>query len=87
MTTFTAVAIAILVISMVNVFRLANGPTVFDRTLAVAAIGANTIALISIMGFLFARPEMFVDVAIAYSLLAFIGVVVLTKYLEQSRKR
>ena len=86
MTTFTAVAIAIVVISMVNVFRLTFGPTVFDRTLAVAAIGANTIALISIMGFLFARPEMFVDVAIAYALLAFIGVVVLAKYLEQSRK-
>jgi multicomponent Na+:H+ antiporter subunit F len=72
---------------MVNLFRLAVGPTVFDRTLAVAAIGANTIGLISVMGFMFARPEMFVDVAIAYSLLAFIGVVVLAKYLERTRKR
>jgi multicomponent Na+:H+ antiporter subunit F len=87
MTTFTAVAIAIVVISMVNVLRLTIGPTVFDRTLAVAAIGANTIALVSVMGFMFARPEMFVDVAIAYSLLAFIGVVVLAKYLERTRNR
>ena len=87
MTTFTAVAIGIVVISMVNVLRLTIGPTVFDRTLAVAAIGANSIALISVMGFMFARPEMFVDVAIAYSLLAFIGVVVLAKYLERTRKR
>jgi multisubunit Na+/H+ antiporter MnhF subunit len=30
---------------------------------------------------------MFVDVAIAYSLLAFIGVVVLAKYLERTRNR
>ena len=87
MTNFTAVAIAIVVISAVNVFRLTFGPTIFDRTLAVAAIGANTIALISVMGFMIARPEMFVDVAIAYSLLAFLGVVVLAKYLERTRKR
>jgi len=87
MTTFAAVAIAIVVISMVNVLRLTIGPTIFDRTLAVAAIGANSIALISVMGFMFARPEMFVDVAIAYSLLAFISVVVLAKYLDRTRKR
>lgn len=87
MTTFTAVAIAIVVISTVNLLRLTIGPTVFDRTLAVAAIGANTIALVSVMGFMLARPEMFVDIAIAYSLLAFIGVVVLAKYLERTRKR
>jgi multicomponent Na+:H+ antiporter subunit F len=86
-TTFTAVAIAIVVISTVNLLRLTIGPTVFDRTLAVAAIGANTIALVSVMGFMLARPEMFVDIAIAYSLLAFIGVVVLAKYLERTRKR
>lgn len=87
MTTLTAVAIAIVVVSMVNVIRLTIGPTIFDRTLAVAAIGANTIALVSVLGFMFARPELFVDVAIAYSLLAFIGVVVLAKYLERSRER
>jgi multicomponent Na+:H+ antiporter subunit F len=87
MTTFAAVAMAIVAISMVNLFRLAVGPTVFDRTLAVAAIGANTIGLISVMGSMVARPEMCVDVAIAYSLLAFMGVVVLAQYLERTRKR
>ena len=85
MTTFTAVAIAIVAISVLNVLRLTIGHTVFDRTLAAAAIGANTVALVIVIGFIFARPDMFVDVAIAYSLLGFIGVVVLAKYLEQRR--
>jgi multicomponent Na+:H+ antiporter subunit F len=85
MTTFTAIAIAILAISALNVFRLTIGPTVFDRSLAAAAIGANTVALVTVIGFIFARPDMFVDVAIAYSLLGFIGIVVLAKYLEQRR--
>ena len=87
MTTLTAAAIAIVAISVINLLRLTIGHTVFDRTLAVAAIGANTIALIVILGFIYARPDMFVDIAIAYSLLAFIGVVVLAKYLERSRGR
>jgi multicomponent Na+:H+ antiporter subunit F len=82
---FTAIAIAILAISVLNVLRLTIGHTVFDRTLAAAAIGANTVALVIVIGFIFARPDMFVDVAIAYSLLGFIGVVVLAKYLEQRR--
>jgi multicomponent Na+:H+ antiporter subunit F len=82
---FTAIAIAILAISVLNVLRLTIGHTVFDRTLAAAAIGANTVALVIVIGFIFARPDMFVDVAIAYSLLGFIGIVVLAKYLEQRR--
>jgi multicomponent Na+:H+ antiporter subunit F len=82
---FTAIAIAILAISVLNVFRLTIGHTVFDRSLAAAAIGANTVALVTVIGFIFARPDMFVDVAIAYSLLGFIGIVVLAKYLEQRR--
>lgn len=87
MTTFTAVAVAIVAISAINIIRLSIGRTVFDRTLAAAAIGANTIALIPVLGFIYARPDMFVDIAIAYSLLAFIGVVVLAKYLARSEGR
>ena len=82
MITFTAVAIAVLVISLANLYRLAAGRTAFDRMLALAAIGTNTIALIVLAGFIFARPGMFADIAIAYALLNLLSVVVITKYLE-----
>ena len=79
---FTGVAIAIVVISVVNVYRLAAGRTAFDRMLALAAIGTNSIALILLAGFIYARPALFTDIAIAYALLNLLSVVVLTKYLE-----
>jgi multicomponent Na+:H+ antiporter subunit F len=86
MTTFTWVAIAVILISMANLLRLGLGPTVFDRVLALSAFGTSSITIVALGGFIFGRPELFVDVAIAYSLLNFIGTVVLSKYLEQRRE-
>lgn len=86
MTTFIWVATALILVGMVNLLRLSMGPTVFDRVLALAAFGTSSIALIALGGFIFGRPALFVDVAIAYSLLNFIGTVVLSKYLEQRRE-
>jgi multicomponent Na+:H+ antiporter subunit F len=86
MTIFAWVAIAIILIGMANLLRLGLGPTVFDRVLALSAFGSSSIALIALGGFIFGRPGLFVDVAIAYSLLNFIGTVVLSKYLEQRRE-
>ena len=82
MSTFTAVAVAIMIISVINLYRLSIGPSVFDRVLALAAIGTNSIALIALIGFIFARPDMFADVAIAYALLNLVVVVAIAKYLE-----
>ena len=45
-------------------------------------MGTNAIALLTITGFIFERPEMFVDLALTYALLNFIGTVAAAKYLE-----
>ena len=52
--------------------RTALGPTAFDRVLAVNAIGTLIILGISLHGFVMGRPE-FVDIALLYSILNFIG--------------
>ena len=82
MITFTGIAIAIVVISLINLYRLAAGRTAFDRMLALAATGTNSIALVLLAGFIFDRPALFTDIAIAYALLNLLSVVVITKYLE-----
>lgn len=61
---------AILAMSVVALYRVAIGATVFDRLLAAGAVGTNTIALMAIIGFLFARPDMFVDLALTYAQLS-----------------
>lgn len=81
---FLVIAAAIVVAtSSVSVIRVVLGKTAFDRILAAGAAGTRAIALLAIIGFIFARPDMFVDLAITYGLLNFIGALVASKYLER----
>lgn len=73
---------AVLAITSVSFIRLIRGPRVFNRLLAAGAIGTNAIAILAIMGFIFERPDMFVDLALTYALLNFVGTAAAAKYLE-----
>lgn len=88
MNTFFVYATILLVIIILIPFqRAVVGPTVFDRLLAVGAVGAKTIGLICLIGILFGRLDMFVDIAIAYAILNFIGGIAVAKYVRQGRSR
>ncbi|MDE2836165.1 MAG: monovalent cation/H+ antiporter complex subunit F [Chloroflexota bacterium] len=63
-------------------YRLLVGRTPFDRLLAATAIGTNAVVLLVLIGFVFERPDAFVDLALSYALLNFIGTVAVGKYLE-----
>ena len=79
---FTIAAAVIMGITALAFWRVIKGPTVFDRLLAAGAVGTNAIALLAVMGFMFERPDMFVDLALTYALLNFVGTVAAAKYLE-----
>ena len=51
------------------VYRIIVGPTVIDRIVAVNVIGTKSIVLLVLMGIIFKRIDMFVDIAIGYGLL------------------
>ena len=78
-----AVALAVLVTMALAIFRSIKGPTVYDRILAVNAFGTLTVVLISVYGFLSERPE-FLDLALVYALINFIGTIAVSKYVEFS---
>lgn len=65
---------------LIPFYRLAKGPTVFDRLLSVGAIGGKAIALILLIGLMFDRIGMFVDIALAYAILSFISAVAVAEY-------
>lgn len=71
--------IAILVTIGLALSRALAGPTTFDRILALNMVGTKTTLLIVAMGFLTDRPD-FVDIAMVYALINFIGVVAMLKY-------
>ena len=83
---FVATAAVITGISAVGFYRIVAGRTVYDRLLASGAVGTNAIAFLAATGFIFERPEMFVDLALSYALLNFIGTVAAAKYLERHRE-
>ena len=76
---FAAAAVALLVTLFFGLLRAALGPTVFDRALAVNAIGPVAMLLLAVMGFLNGRPE-FLDLAIVYGLLNVISTIAVLKF-------
>ncbi len=78
---FSAAAIAILVTMLLVLVRALKGPTVFDRILAVNCFGTLTVLLISVYGFLTDRPD-FLDIALVYALINFIGVIAVSKFVR-----
>lgn len=81
MSLYIAVVIALLVAMMLTLARALVGPTLFDRLLAVNSFGTKTVLLIAAMGFLMGRPE-FLDIALAYALINFLGTVAVLKFYE-----
>ena len=80
---FTVGAAVVVAISAAGFYLIVVGRTVYDRLLAAGAVGTNAIVLLALTGFIFERPDMFVDLALAYALLNFIGAVAAGKYLER----
>ncbi len=78
---FTAAAIAILATMALALLRAFIGPTLYDRILAVNMFGTKTVLIIAVLGFLMGRPD-FLDIALVYALINFIGVIALLKYFK-----
>ena len=81
MTFFSVTAVAILISVAMALTRSIMGPTAYDRILAVNAIGTKTVLLIAVVGFMNDRPD-FLDLAIVYALMNFIGTLAVLKYFK-----
>jgi multicomponent Na+:H+ antiporter subunit F len=65
---------------LICLYRVVFGPTVMDRIISVGAIGNKTTAILLLMGLIYGRVEMFVDIALAYALLNFIATLGAAKF-------
>lgn len=84
-TFFLAVALGICFLVLLVLYRVVYGPGVFNRVAAISAVGTKTLIILLIVGFLYRRVDMFVDISIVYAMLNFIGCVAVAKYLEMER--
>ena len=75
---FLAGLIACAITGILILVRIILGETTFDRILAVNSLGTVIVIGISIHGFYSNRPE-FLDIAIVYALINFIGTIAVLK--------
>ncbi len=82
-----SVAVALVFVMMLSLYRVLTGPSVFDRLTGLGLIGSKTIVLLLLLGVLNGRVDLYVDIALSYGLISFVGTLVLAKYFEVSRGR
>jgi multicomponent Na+:H+ antiporter subunit F len=73
------------VLMILSLYRGLAGPTVVDRMIGVNAIGSKTAVVLILIGLLYHRVDMFVDIALAYAMLNFIAVLAASRYFQKRR--
>ncbi len=76
---YAVAMLGILITMLLALIAAVKGPTVFDRILAVNMFGTKTVLLIAVGGYWMGRPD-FIDLAMVYALVNFIGTIAVCKF-------
>jgi multicomponent Na+:H+ antiporter subunit F len=80
---FLGAVLALMALVFVYLHRVLAGPTVFDRILGLSGFGTKTTVVLLLAGALYDRVDMFVDLALAYAILSFVGSLAAARYFER----
>ena len=81
-----ATGIAIVVTMALALLRGLLGPGVYDRVLAMNMFGTKTVLLVAVVAMFRGRPD-FLDLALAYALINFIGVLAILQFVQNREAR
>jgi len=73
--------IPLIICCFMCLYRIAAGPSAPDRTVAIDILGTLIVGICALWA-LFMKRSFFINIAIAWALLSFIGTITLAKYLE-----
>jgi multicomponent Na+:H+ antiporter subunit F len=80
-------SLAMLLVSMAMVlWRMARGPTAADRVIALDLLSTLVVAFLVTVS-IHAEETNYLDVAIAYACIAFLGTVALARYISRTSRR
>ncbi|EUJ18037.1 Na(+)/H(+) antiporter subunit F1 [Listeria kieliensis] len=65
-------------------YRILKGPTTSDKVIALDSIGMNLVAIVALLS-MFYRTNAYLDVILLIALLAFIGTVSFSKFIEKGK--
>jgi len=82
MTFFEHAAFGVLIFcAALCLYRIARGPTAPDRTVAIDILGTLVVGFCCVMA-LVTKRDYYINIAIAWALISFVGTLALAKYLE-----
>lgn len=84
-TVWNAGALVLAVLILAAMVRLFLGPTAPDRVVALDAINTLVVGLMVLLGAAY-RQSVFIDVAIVYALLSFVGTLFIARYLKREHR-
>jgi len=82
-TFFLFVLLTLTILIIAYLYRVLQGPTIFDRVLGLNGISTKAIILLILIGSVHERVDMFIDISTGYALLNLVGALAVAKYLEQ----
>lgn len=74
------ISLSLCVLVLLSLYRAIFGPTVLDRIISVSVIGTKTTIILLLIGLIYGRIDMFVDISLAYALLNFIATLAAAKF-------
>lgn len=77
---FLWIGMALGLLVIICLYRASVGPTVMDRIVSVSVIGTKTTVILLLMGFIYGRVDMFIDISMGYAILNFIGTLAISKF-------
>lgn len=80
---FLGISLTLGCLALFCLYRGIFGPTVLDRIISISVIGTKTTVILILIGLIYKRVDMFVDIALAYALLNFIATMAASKFFRR----
>ena len=77
----------LIVLMLPLLYRAVVGPTTIDRMIGVNIIGTKTTIVLLVLGLLYKKLDMFIDLALTYALLNFLASLAAARLLERMGSR
>ncbi|MCL0075676.1 monovalent cation/H+ antiporter complex subunit F [Dehalococcoidia bacterium] len=84
MSVFLVIVLALCFTALLCTYRLISGPTLPDRIVAAQAITTKTLAILTLLAFMY-EQMIFLDISLTYAVLAFLSVLAVARYLERGK--
>jgi multicomponent Na+:H+ antiporter subunit F len=82
---FIAAGVCLCLFMLLALYRTILGPTIIDRMMGANVIGTKTTVLLLIIGTIYGRVDMFIDIALAYAMLNFIVTIAASRYFSHHK--